>query len=152
LVNEPDLLVLDEPFSGLDPLAMTAMSELLADIAAAGATVLFSSHQLDLVEDICDDVVIVSAGRVARADDLAELRAEVTQRFVTIRYRGDTPDWFRSPSVELVAERDGEARLRVERGADLAELAAAAQRDTDLVAFSYGPPALSEIFREAVRA
>ena len=62
LVNEPDLLVLDEPFSGLDPIAMGNMSELLAEVAAAGVTVLFSSHQLDLVEDLCEDVVIIDHG------------------------------------------------------------------------------------------
>ena len=152
LVNEPELLVLDEPFSGLDPLAMTAMSEIVAEVAVTGTTVLFSSHQLDLVEDICEDVVIINAGRVERAGDLAELRAEVPQRFVTIRYRGRPPDWFRSPSTELVDEHDGEARLRVEQGTDLAVLAAAAQRDTDLVAFTYEPPTLSELFRDAVAA
>jgi ABC-2 type transport system ATP-binding protein len=152
LVNEPELLVLDEPFSGLDPLAMTAMSEMLAEVAAAGKTVLFSSHQLDLVEDICEDVVIINAGRVVRAGDLGELRAEVPQRFVTIRYRGDAPEWFRSSSVTLVDQRDGEARLRVKQGVDVAELAAAVQRDTALVAFAYGPPTLSELFREAVAA
>jgi ABC-2 type transport system ATP-binding protein len=150
LVNEPELLVLDEPFSGLDPLAMTAMSQILAEVAADGTTVLFSSHQLDLVEDICEDVVIINAGRVERAGDLAELRAAVPQRFVTIRYRGNPPDWSRSPSAELVDERDGEARLRVDEGTDLATWAAAAQRDTDLVAFTYEPPTLSELFREAV--
>jgi ABC-2 type transport system ATP-binding protein len=152
LVNEPELLVLDEPFSGLDPLAMTAMSELLADVAAAGATVLFSSHQLDLVEDLCEDVVIISAGRVVRAGDLAELRAAVPQRVVTIRYRGSPPEWFRSSSVEVVEERIGEARLRVEQGNDVVALIAAAQRDTELVAFAYEPPTLSELFREAVAA
>ena len=93
LVNEPELLVLDEPFSGLDPLAIAAMSELLAEVAGNGATVLFSSHQLDLVEDICEDVVIIDAGRIVRSGDLTDLRAEVPQRFVTVRYRGAAPDW-----------------------------------------------------------
>jgi ABC-2 type transport system ATP-binding protein len=152
LVNEPELLVLDEPFSGLDPLAMASMSEMLANVAAAGTTVLFSSHQLDLVEDICEDVVIINAGRVVLAGDLADLRAEVPQRFVTIRYRGSTPDWFRSSSVEMIDQREGEARLRVEPGADVAAMVAAAQHDTDLVAFAYEPPTLSELFREAVTA
>ena len=150
LVNEPELLVLDEPFSGLEPLAVVSMSEVLAEVAAAGTTVLFSSHQLDLVEDTCEDVVIINAGRVVLAGDLAELRAEVPQRFVTIRYRGCAPDWSRSPSVDVVAQRAGETRLRVAQGADLATMVAAAQRDTDLVAFAYEPPTLSELFREAV--
>ncbi len=70
LVGEPELLVLDEPFSGLDPLAMAKMSALLAEVATAGATVLFSSHQLDLVENICEDVVIIDAGRIVTAGDL----------------------------------------------------------------------------------
>ena len=152
LVNEPDLLVLDEPFSGLDPLAMAAMSEMLADVAGAGTAVLFSSHQLDLVEDICEDVVIINAGRVVRAGDLAALRAAVPQRFVTVRYRGAAPDWSAWPAVEVVDEREGEARLRVAPNADLAAMAGYAQRDTDLVAFTYEPPTLPELFREAVAA
>ena len=93
LVNEPDLLVLDEPFSGLDPIAMGTMGELLSDLAAGGATVLFSSHQLDLVEDLCQDVVIIEHGRIVLAGELADLRAAVPQRFVDIRYRGPAPDW-----------------------------------------------------------
>ena len=95
LVNEPDLLVLDEPFSGLDPLAMAAMAELIAELAAGGATVLFSSHQLDLVEELCEDVVIIDHGRIVTAGDLADLRAAVPERFVDVRYRGRAPDWSR---------------------------------------------------------
>jgi ABC-2 type transport system ATP-binding protein len=64
-VNDPDLLVLDELFSGLDPIAMGAMSELLSELAGKGVTVLFSSHQLDLIEDLCQDVVIIEHGRIA---------------------------------------------------------------------------------------
>ena len=153
LVNEPELLVLDEPFSGLDPLAMAAMSELLAEVAAAGATVLFSSHQLDLVEDICEDVVIIDHGRIVRAGDLAELRAAVPQRFVTVRYRGRAPDWS-----ALVRGRGRRASATAKpacastQDADLAAMIAAAQRDTDLVSFAYEPPTLSELFRQAVAA
>ena len=101
LVNEPDLLVLDEPFAGLDPIAIGNMGELLAEIAGAGATVLFSSHQLDLVEDLCEDVVIIDHGRVVLAGQLTDLRAAVPQRFMDIRYRGATPDWSALGSVEL---------------------------------------------------
>jgi ABC-2 type transport system ATP-binding protein len=152
LVNEPDLLVLDEPFSGLDPLAIAHMSDLLGEVAAAGATVLFSSHQLDLVEDLCEDVVIIDHGRVVRAGDLAELRAAVGQRFVDVRYRGAPPDWSGMPSVELIESNHGHAHLRVDADVDLAALVALARRNTDLVSFAYQPPTLSELFRQAVRA
>ena len=152
LVNEPDLLVLDEPFSGLDPIGMGAMSELLRDVAAAGATVLFSSHQLDLVEDLCQDVVIIEHGRIVLAGELAELRAKVPQRFVDIRYRGPVPDWSRLASVTVIQARDGRARLRVDRATDLAAVVAAARDLPDLISFTYQPPTLSDLFRQAVAA
>jgi ABC-2 type transport system ATP-binding protein len=151
LVGEPDLLVLDEPFAGLDPIAMGAMGELLSDMATAGATVLFSSHQLDLVEDLCQDVVIIEHGRIVLAGELAELRAKVPQRFVDIRYRGQAPDWSQLPSVELVEAGDGQARLRVGRDTDLAAVVAACDR-ADIVSLAYQPPTLSELFRQAVAA
>jgi ABC-2 type transport system ATP-binding protein len=151
-VNEPELLVLDEPFSGLDPLAMAVMAELLAEVAAAGATVLFSSHQLDLVEDLCEDVVIIDHGRVVLSGGLDEVRAAVPERFVEIRYRGVAPDWSALPSVELVAAKRGEARLRVGSDADFASVVAIARRTPDIISFAYQPPTLSELFRRAVAA
>jgi ABC-2 type transport system ATP-binding protein len=152
LVNEPDLLVLDEPFSGLDPLAVANMSALLKEVAAAGTTVLFSSHQLDLVEDICEDVVIIDHGRIVTAGDLAELRAAIPRRFVELRYRGTPPDWSATPSVEVIEADSGHARLRVDRDVDLAAIVQAARRSVDLISFAYEPPRLSEVFREAVAA
>jgi ABC-2 type transport system ATP-binding protein len=150
LVNEPDLLILDEPFSGLDPIAMEAMAELLADLTARGATVLFSSHQLDLVQDLCQDVVIIEHGRIVLAGELAELRAKVPQRFVDIRYRGPVPDWSRLTSATVAEAGDGRVRLRVGRDTDVAAVLATVLDRADLVSFTYQPPTLSELFRQAV--
>lgn len=152
LVNEPELLVLDEPFSGLDPIAMRVMADLLTEVAASGATVLFSSHQLDLVEDLCEDVVIIDRGRVVLAGELDELRAKVVRRFVDIRFRGPTPVWPEAEGVEVVEATDGHARLLVDRHADLATLVSAAQSADEVLSFAYQPPTLSELFREAVTA
>ena len=152
LVNEPDLLVLDEPFAGLDPIAIGNMGDLLAEIASAGATVLFSSHQLDLVEDLCEDVVIIDHGRVVLAGQLTDLRAAVPQRFMDIHYRGATPDWSALDSAELIESTDGHARLRVQTNTDLAAVIALVRRTTDVVSFAYQPPTLSELFRQAVAA
>jgi ABC-2 type transport system ATP-binding protein len=153
LVNEPDLLVLDEPFSGLDPIAIRSMAELLAEVAAGGGTVLFSSHQLDLVEDLCEDVVIIDHGRVVLAGDLDELRAAVPQRFVDIRYRGAAPDWSALAPVELVEANVGQARLRIDRSTNLDAVLAAITRQTPgIVSLAYQPPTLSELFHQAVAA
>jgi len=153
LVGEPDLLVLDEPFSGLDPIAMGAMGELLSGLSAEGATVLFSSHQLDLVQDLCQDVVIIEHGRIVLAGDLSELRAKVPERLVEVRYRGPAPDWSRlAPGAVVQQAEDGQARLRVGGDTDVAALLAVTRDRADLVSFSYQPPTLSELFRQAVAA
>ena len=152
LAGEPDLLVLDEPFSGLDPIALDALGGLLAELAAGGVTVLFSSHQLDLVEDLCQDVVIIERGQVVLAGELADLRAKVPQRFVDVRYRGQTPDWSQMASVTLIEAKDGRARLRVSCDTDPAALLATVRDRADVVSFAYQPPTLSELFRQAVAA
>ena len=152
LVNEPDLLVLDEPFSGLDPIAMGVMGELLSGLAAGGTTVLFSSHQLDLVQDLCQDVVIIEHGRIVLAGELSELRAKVPQRFIDIRYRGPAPDWAGLAPATVIEAEEGVARLRVGRDTDVAAVLAAVRDRADLVSFSYQPPTLSELFRQAVAA
>ena len=151
-MNEPELLVLDEPFSGLDPIAVTHMAALLAEVAASGATVLFSSHQLDLVEDLCEDVVIVDHGRVVLAGELEELRAAVPQRFVDIRYDGTAHDWStlpRSPSSKRPS-------VTFVCGSSVTSMSASLLRDAQehaqVVAFAYEPPSLSELFRQAVAA
>src|SRR5579859_2267141 len=88
LVHDPVLLVLDEPFSGLDPAGIDDMSAILAERAAAGVTVLFSSHQLDLVEDICQAVAIIHHGRLVVSGAVADLRRGDRPR-LAVRVAGD---------------------------------------------------------------
>jgi ABC-2 type transport system ATP-binding protein len=129
---------------------MATMSELLHDLAATGVTILFSSHQLDLVEDICEDVVIIDHGRVVRAGDLAELRAAVPDRVVDVRFDGPAPDWSFLADVEVLESSERHIRLRVKRDADLDRLMTGVTRGIGVLSFSYQPPTLSELFREAV--
>jgi ABC-2 type transport system ATP-binding protein len=152
LVNAPDLLVLDEPFSGLDPIAIADMSDLLGELATGGTTVLFSSHQLDLVEDLCEDVVVVDRGRVVLSGGLDDLRAAVPRRFVTVQYRGAAPDWSGLGPVEVLETRAGEARISVCSDNALATVAALARQAPDVVSLAYEPPTLSEMFLQAVSA
>jgi ABC-2 type transport system ATP-binding protein len=150
LVNEPDLLVLDEPFSGLDPIAISAMAGLLQELAGTGVTVLFSSHQLDLVEDLCEDVVIIDHGRVVLAGDLQELRAATPERVVDIRYRGPVPPWSGLPEVQVLEHTDGSVKLKVPTDTAIPALLARMTGTDQVTSFSYQPPTLSDLFREAV--
>jgi len=151
LVHSPELLVLDEPFAGLDPVGVGAMGEILASQAAAGTAVIFSSHQLDLVEDLCDDVVIINEGAVALAGAVRQLRADAPHRHVQVEVRDAATGWIEQLEDVAIVGRQGDGVvLDVSHGVDLAKLLAAAQAAGDVVEFSYEPPSLNEVFLDAV--
>ncbi len=149
LVHDPELAVLDEPFSGLDPLGVESMAELLAQTAATGVAVLFSSHQLDLVEDVCQDVVIIDHGKIVLAGVVEELMAASSYRSLDIRVEGDP--WVPLlPSGTVTSKENGRVRVLVDASVDLEELLASARRVGEVTAFSFEPPSLADLFLEAV--
>lgn len=151
LVHDPEVLVLDEPLNGLDPLGVADLGRVIRRRADDGATVVLSSHQLDLVEELCDDVVIVAAGRDRLAGDLTVIRTDHPHREVQVRLAGGrTPE---PPSgCELVSSTNGVARLRVPADTDPAGLAAELATQAGVERFRFEPPSLEEIFRDTVGA
>ena len=151
LVHEPELLVLDEPFAGLDPVAVQTLADVLRAEAARGAAVLFSSHQLELVEDVCEDVAIIDRGRIVAAGDLDALRRSSQRRRIAVRLEGAPHDWLPVvDGVELVERSNGDLRLLARQDVDPELVLEAAERSARVVEFSYGPPSLSELFLELV--
>ena len=149
LVHEPQVLVLDEPLNGLDPLGVDDLGRIIRQRAQDGATVVLSSHQLDLVEELCDDVVVVAEGRDRLAGDLATIRADHPYREVQVRLAGGhTP--MPPAGCELVASSNGVTRLRVPADTDPAGLAAELATQATVERFRFEPPSLEEIFRAAV--
>jgi ABC-2 type transport system ATP-binding protein len=151
LVHEPELLVLDEPFNGLDPIGVEDMSQVLRERAADGATVVFSSHQLELVEELCDDVVIISAGRDRLSGTLEEARAAASYRRVEVRLAGGDP--IEPPAdAELVDARDGVVRLRVPVSTDARQLVELLSTQGTIEHLTFTAPRLTEVFRDVVGA
>ena len=151
LVHAPDLLVLDEPFSGLDPLGVQDMSQILREQADRGATVMFSSHQLELVEELCDDVVIIASGRDRLHGTLDEARSAATYRNVELRLSGG--DAFTPPSeAEIVGTTNGMTKLRVPVTTDARALIAQLPPDATIEHLSFAAPRLTEVFRDVVGA
>lgn len=149
LVHDPEVLVLDEPFSGLDPVAVEVMSTVLREKADAGVPVIFSSHQLDLVERLCDRVGIISGGRMVAVGSVDELRTGETQR---LDVSGPPPGWADDlAGVRIVDCAPGTTRL---------ELAGATDQDVLAAALATGPvhrfgpyrPPLTELYRDVVAA
>ncbi|HEU5008133.1 MAG TPA: ATP-binding cassette domain-containing protein [Jatrophihabitantaceae bacterium] len=151
LVHDPELLVLDEPFSGLDPVGVDDLAEVLAERAAGGATVLFSSHQLDLVEHLCDSVAIIDRGRCVAAGQVRELARGGRPR-LAVEVRGDaTGEWAHVlPGVAVSENTGGRLRLTLEPGVDPQRVLAAASAAGAVEHFAFETRKLSEVFREAV--
>jgi len=152
LVHAPDALILDEPFSGLDPAGVDEVSAILAEQAGAGRTVLFSSHQLDLVEDICQSVAIIDRGRLVAGGSIDELETAGARRLV-VRIEGDwSAAWARGiPGVTISRVEGGEARLILDDDVDSQLLLKRAMQAGRVERFSFERRRLSEVFREAVR-
>ncbi|MFC7490343.1 MULTISPECIES: ABC transporter ATP-binding protein [unclassified Knoellia] len=147
LMTTPDALILDEPFSGLDPQAVDSMVDLLREHTARGIPVLFSSHQLELVERLCDRLVVLAKGRVVAAGTVSELRSGGPERY-RLTLGGDA-GWVRDHRGIHVHDVDGTTALLefVDAGARTSLLRAAVDRG-DVVDFARQVPALSEIYRE----
>ncbi|MEO6880926.1 MAG: ATP-binding cassette domain-containing protein [Mycobacteriaceae bacterium] len=152
LVHDPEVLVLDEPFSGLDPVAVDVMSQVLVEKCAEGVPVIFSSHQLELVERLCHRVGIVRAGRVQAIGTVDELRDRGPSQLVV-----DAPHaphgWADGVAgVRTVAQEGSATVLELDETADDQAVLAAALRTGPVHSFTVRRPSLTDLFREVVTA
>ncbi len=151
LVHDPVALVLDEPLAGLDPTGIDAIGEVLLELAHSGRCVLFSSHQLDLVEDLCESVAIIDHGRLVASGTVDQLAASGERR-LAVRVEGDRQgQWARALPGVAVSEIDGgEVRLVLDSGAGTDAVLDAARAAGRVTKFVFERRRLSEVFREAV--
>ncbi len=151
LVHDPELVVLDEPLSGLDPVGVDAVSGVLQEQADAGRGVLFSSHQLDLVEDLCQSVAIIDHGHLV-ASGTVEALTTAGQRRLVVKVAGDWAGaWAGHIEGATVSRVDGGAvRLLLDDSTDPQAVLAAAMAAGNVEQFGFERRRLSEVFREAV--
>ncbi len=152
LVHEPDLLVLDEPFSGLDPVAVDVMSDVLRAQADSGVPVIFSSHQLDLVERLCDRVGIIRSGELVASGSIDELRRTDQAQWTVVG--PPAPTWLPEVPAARLVSADGErtvVALPDDDGAEQAVLAAALAAGP-VREFARRLPSLTELYRDVVSA
>lgn len=150
LVHDPEVLVLDEPFAGLDPMAVDLMSDILREKADAGVPVVFSSHQLDLVERLCDRVGIVRSGRLVASGTVEELRSGATVR-LAVDVPDAPPGWADGlPGVGVVRMSGSTTLLELAGDADDQAVLRAALATGPVREFRRLRPTLAELFRDVV--
>ncbi|HJV08296.1 MAG TPA: ATP-binding cassette domain-containing protein [Acidimicrobiales bacterium] len=153
LVTSPELLVLDEPFSGLDPVGVDALAAVLQDQVDRGTAVVYSSHQLDLVERLSDEVTIVDRGRVVASGPVAAVRRSRGADQLKVALEGGPPAWADSlPGVRVVGQIGDEVVLELLAGADDQAVLDAARQAGRVRSFRREAPTLTELFREVVSA
>lgn len=150
LVHNPGLLILDEPFAGLDPIATDAMSDVLRQQAARGVPVLLSSHQLELVERLCTAVAILDRGRLVASGEVEELRSHGS-RLLRVDVQGAPGEWGDGiAGAEVVERGGGRTVFKLAPGADTQRILDIARRAGVVSHFSVLRPSLAELYREVV--
>ena len=154
LLHEPDLIIMDEPFSGLDPVNAALLMDTLIDLRKQGKTILFSTHRMDQVEKICDAIVLISRGNLVLSGGMREVKSRYPRNRIQVTFEGDD-SFLAHPSVESAKNYGGQAEIKL-RSVDHVSpdaqplLAAAIQRGTRITRFEVMEPTLEEIFIETV--
>jgi len=152
VIHEPELLILDEPFSGLDPINQDVLEDIVLDFHGRGTTILFSTHLMDQAERLCQRVCLISKARKVLDADLRELKAAERKGLVAVEFDG--PDrWLQGPEVQSVEQTNGATHLVLRDGADhQAILRRGVEAGATIYRFDLVEPRLHEIFVRHVGA
>jgi len=154
LLHEPDLIIMDEPFSGLDPVNASLLMDTLAELREEGRTILFSTHRMDQVEKMCDNIALIHGGKLVLSGSMGEIKSRYPRNRVHIAFEGDDA-FLRDPRVEKVRRFPGQADIALRPSASAADdaqaLLANALRRARVTRFEVTEPTLEEIFIEKVR-
>jgi len=153
VLHHPDLLILDEPFSGLDPLNVDLLKEIVLERQRQGSTVLFSTHRIEDAERLCDRVCMIAGARKVLDGPLREIKASAGRREVLLGLEGDASFLRRLPSVRRVSDHGNYFEIRLEDGANPQEILRAALSESVRIRhFELAEPSLREIFLERAGA
>jgi ABC-2 type transport system ATP-binding protein len=150
LLHDPDLIIMDEPFSGLDPVNATLLQDTLVDLRNQGRSILFSTHRMDQVEKLCDAIALISRGNLVLSGGMREIKSRYPRNRVQVIFDGDAR-FLEHPSVESAKNYSGHAEIKLHDDASAQHLLAAAiENGTQINHFEVMEPTLEEIFIEAV--
>jgi len=149
LLHDPDLIIMDEPFAGLDPANAVMLKDVLIELRKSGKTILFSTHRMDQVERLCDSICLVDHGRAVLEGDLAKIKASYGKNNVQMQYEGDL-QLEGCELVESVNSYGNYVEVRLKPGADAQQLLRLASERARISRFELMEPSLEEIFIDQV--
>lgn len=150
VLHEPDLLILDEPFSGLDPVNANVLKDIILEYHRKGHTIIFSTHQMDTVEKLCDHICLINKGRVLLEGTLASVKQRYGKNGVSLSFSGDGTYLHTLPEVESYQDNGNEVFLRLKDGVDPGRVLDAARARLSVTRFELAEPSVYDIFIEQV--
>ena len=150
ILHEPELLILDEPFSGLDPVNANVLKDIILEYHRKGHTIIFSTHQMDTVEKLCDSICLINKGRVLVEGTLASVKQKYGKNGVSLRFTGDGAYLKTLPGVASFQDNGNELFLRLNDGVDPTDVLDAARARVSLTRFELAEPSVHDIFIEQV--
>ena len=150
VLHDPEFLILDEPFSGLDPTSSLVLKDVLLELKKQGKTILFSTHRMDTVERLCDTICLINHGRNVLSGDLQEIKASYGRSAVQLEYEGELPFLSDRSLVQSYNNFGNYVELKPAAGRDPQELLNLALRTARVMRFEMVEPSLEEIFIDVV--
>jgi ABC-2 type transport system ATP-binding protein len=154
LLHDPDLIIMDEPFSGLDPVNAVLLMDTLIDLRKQGKTVLFSTHRMDQVEKLCDNIALINHGHLVLSGSMREIKSSYPRNHILINFEG-SDDFLHHPAIEDLKRYNGHVEIRLRASetlaADAQSLLAQAVDGARITRFEVMEPTLEEIFIEKVQ-
>jgi len=150
VLHEPDLLILDEPFSGLDPVNANVLKDIILEYHRKGHTIIFSTHQMDTVEKLCDHICLINKGRVLLEGTLASVKQRYGKNGVSLSFTGDGTYLHSLPEVASYQDNGNEVFLRLKDGVDPGRVLDAARARLSVTRFELAEPSVYDIFIEQV--
>ncbi len=150
VLHEPDLLILDEPFSGLDPVNTNLLKDIILEYHKQGHTVVFSTHMMDQVERLCEHLCMINRGRVVLSGSLREVKAQYGRGGVSLRFQGDGSFLADLPEVANINDYGNEVFIRTVEGVDPGRILDAARQRVTVTRYEVAEPSIHDIFIERV--
>lgn len=150
MLHDPELLILDEPFSGLDPVNAALLKDVLMELHRTGRTIIFSSHRMDQVEEICHDIVLINRGKLVLHGNLKHVKKSMGRQTLRIAIEGNEDFWAKISGLQLLASRADYQEFRLSPGVDPNYVLSEAMNAGQVIRFELVEPSLDQIFVEKV--